>query len=221
MVIRRQEWLAAVLEATNAKLTELLTQAQAPMDDGETSGRSRDEAALARAGPCAGFTTLRSLRDLSAEASGFRGCGSKQDVKTLSEGLSSKKKIFATLLGSCKTALSELRSAKSRSESAAEASKRKRVKQEEAEAKRLAKQKKTGERSQNARAGASDHAVFQLSASDCRAIPTTHAWQDGMTLQNAEPFIISGVKEISTSAMAETVAQLFIRTLGKPSTRAL
>ena len=208
-MMRRAEWLAAVKDSNSTKLSELLGQSAETADDGRSVGDSRDVGAVARAGPCAGFKDLKSLSDLRAEESNFKNCACKEDVKALNERLSGCKKLYTTLVSSCKASLTELRSAKTRTEAAAEAEKRKRARQEEADAKKMAKKKRTGQQAA-AKAAAAEHPVFQLSPNETSAIPTSHAWKVGFSFDSSKPFVVSGVQDMASGKVEkEKIAQIF------------
>ena len=195
MVLRRQEWLQAVKDDDETKLQDLL--AQALQDDDATGSvagsgprcQSRDQASLARAGPCAGFEKLTVLRVFSDLASNFRTCSSTADLKAANEAAVAPRKLFNTLLASCKAAVAELRSSKQRAVSAAETLRKKRAKEAETEAKKVGKKRRANS---DGKGHVASHAVFQLDASDCVAMTMATAWDKEWLLETAEPFVITG-----------------------------
>ncbi|CAE7443624.1 unnamed protein product [Symbiodinium sp. KB8] len=195
VVLRRQEWLQAVKDDDETKLQDLL--AQALQDDDATGSvagsgprcQSRDQASLARAGPCAGFEKLTVLRVFSDLASNFRTCSSTADLKAANEAAVAPRKLFNTLLASCKAAVAELRSSKQRAVSAAETLRKKRAKEAETEAKKVGKKRRANS---DGKGHVASHAVFQLDASDCVAMTMATAWDKEWLLETAEPFVITG-----------------------------
>ena len=85
VVMKRQQWLAAVLEGdeqTLAAMCESITR-EAGTEVGSTTASSAGEASLARAGPCPGFEHLQPFSVLRDHAVKFRSAESTDQVKQL------------------------------------------------------------------------------------------------------------------------------------------
>ena len=211
VLVRQQEWLIAVKDNNAARLTDLLASTTETADDAVSNAASRDAGAVARAGPCAGFQSLKILEDLSQQATCFRACASKEDAKGVNEKLSEEKKPYVALLGACKLALGELRSAKSRAASAAEAAKKKKARLEEAEAKKSAKRKKLGQQQQNATAAVGDHAIFHVAPPECCSIPANRLWTPDFTFDECKPFVLTGVQDTVDDEGGKTRLEKFLK----------
>ena len=85
LVIRRQEWLTAVLEGTDQTLVSLSSRLAAESEDNSSDGKSRDMGSVARAGPCAGYEELEPFTVLEEHAPAFRLCASEADIKATGE----------------------------------------------------------------------------------------------------------------------------------------
>ena len=192
-----------MLQKVATKLEGLLAQSAAGLDDGATNSGSRDAAAVSRGGPCAGYQDLKITQEVKNMACDFRSCSSKDQLKQVAEDLTTPKKLLQTLMGSCRKALSELRGAKARADAAVEAAKKKQVKAE-ANAKKEAKGAKGGGRGSKVKAGACDHAIFQLSPEDFAAIPASSSWESSCLLEKPKPFLISNVKALISNVKALT-----------------
>ena len=131
----------------------------------------------------------------------LQSCASKEDAKGVNEKLSEEKKPYIALLGACKLALGELRSAKSRAASAVEAAKKKKARLEEAEAKKSAKRKKLRQQQQNATAAVGDHAIFQVAPPECCSVPANHLWTPDFT----------GVQDIVDDEGSKTRLEKFLK----------
>ena len=213
-MLRRHEWLQAVLSSDGRKLESFIAQSQstATLDDSQSQGSSRDLSALARVGPCSGYEALKIVEDVKAEAAKFRLCTSKDALKEVSEDLAAPKKLYQTLLTACKKALAELRGAKTRSEAAAAANKKREAK---AAAKKAAAGSKSG-KALKAQPGTADHAIFQLCADvDVPQIPTSATWEASWRMETSEPFLISGVKTIGKDQQQNEAIDKLLKDFGK------
>ena len=203
-----------MLQKEATKLEGLLAQSAAGLDDGATNSGSRDAAAVSRAGPCAGYQDLKIIQEVKNMACDFRSCSSKDQLKQVAEDLTTPKKLLQTLMGSCRKALSELRGAKARADAAVEAAKKKQVKAE-ANAKKEAKGAKGGGRGSKVKAGACDHAIFQLSPEDFAAIPASSSWESSCLLEKPKPFLISNVKALTATNETESVLAKALKEFAK------
>eukprot|EP00969_Alexandrium_andersonii_P095285 4208987-Alexandrium_andersonii.AAC.1 len=76
------------------------------IDGISTSDESRS---LARAGPCPGFQSLKTLQEMFTDNVMFRSCKSMEDIKKLQqESVQPRKKQLNTLMPSCNAAVSGL-----------------------------------------------------------------------------------------------------------------
>ena len=184
-----------------------MAQGNSGAEDTATNSGSRDQSSLSRAGPCAGFEGLKIVVDVRAASSGFRSCGSKDDIKDLNDELGVHKKLLQTLMGSCRKALGELKGAKQRAENAAEAAKKKQVKADAAAKKEAKGGGKNGGKAAHAKrvASATDHPIFQLPSGDVPKIPASASWETSWLLDKPRPFLITNVQAISSSPEVETV----------------
>ena len=192
VVLRRQEWLIAVLESNEEKLQELLQGDNA--NDGASTGDSRDLSAAARAGPCAGYTGLKPLQVLCDHGQKYRSCQCPSDLKTVTEEIAPLKKLLAVLIGSCKTAVTELRGAKQRAINADEAAKKKREKEEETEQRKRAAGKKSGRPAAGPQPRA-EHPVFRIEGRGQANFAVDHSatrWDDGWQMIDA--CILTGIE---------------------------
>ena len=132
LVQKRIEWLGAVLDTDESQLTKKIQEQLEPAktsDGGSIRTGSRDEAALARAGPCAGFENLKTLAYIQGLGSSFRACLSQQDIKSKAEEIAPHKKQVLVLASACKTAVNELSGAKKRAETTKEKQREKELKE--------------------------------------------------------------------------------------------
>ena len=224
VVLRRQEWLVAVKDSDEKKL-ETLQQATAIPASGEDSASvagSRDSGAVARAGPCAGYQNLKTLNDFSGKGIKFRACTSKDQLKKVQESMGPAKKLYQTLLASCKASVSELRSAKQRA--AAAANKRKRIREEENlnKAKPKRGRGKATVNPAQAASGLAHHSIFELESSDCATIPSATTWQSDWLLDKA--FVISNIDQIvdeeSARKSVKTLLSDFAKAFNESSLKA-
>ena len=116
LVLRRQEWLQAVLENKDEELNNMIQQLTTTPEAGGTSvvTDSKDMSAVARAGPCAGFESLKVMSHLTQFAEQFRHCQSQEDIKKKFEEIAPSKKVITVLMSACKTSLNELLGARKR-----------------------------------------------------------------------------------------------------------
>ena len=82
LVQRRQEWLAATLEADDTALSSKIS-GQKDGHDGDSVTESRDVSALSRAGPCAGYEGLVTVGSLRSRAAEFRQCACQDAINSL------------------------------------------------------------------------------------------------------------------------------------------
>lgn len=132
LVQKRLDWLGAVLDTDESQLTKKIQEQLEPAktsDGGSIRTGSRDEAALARAGPCAGFENLKTLAYIQGLGSSFRACLSQQDIKSKAEEIAPHKKQVLVLASACKTAVNELSGAKKRAETTKEKQREKELKE--------------------------------------------------------------------------------------------
>ena len=77
-----------------------------------TQTDSKAVAALARAGPCAGFEELKTIGFLETLAPSFRSCQSQEQIKKRFEEIAPHQKQIPVLVSACKTALGDLLTAR-------------------------------------------------------------------------------------------------------------
>ena len=76
VVMRRSEWLAAVIDGDEEKVAALVDKVQqdAKKEEVSDTASSRDLGALIRVGPCPGYENLKPLAVLRAMTVRFREC---------------------------------------------------------------------------------------------------------------------------------------------------
>ena len=220
VVLRRQEWLRAIKDSDSSKVKELLQQAMDPSDDAasQAGSASRDLSSLAKAGPCAGFSELKTCKDLEQMAIRFRACGSKEDLKDVTDSITPSKKLWGTLLSSCKASVSELRGAKSRSD---EAEKKRRAKEEEVAA--SAKKAAAGKRKRDKAASASkssDPAIFGLEAEHCDELESSSSWRPDWLLAGKKPFLVTSVAFAAETDKFDSFLKDFAKAFNESSLKA-
>ena len=186
--MRRQEWLVAVRDGQEEKLKELLQQDQ---NDAASAADSRDAAAVGRAGPCAGYESLKTLASFQSHAVKFRQCTSTATLKATNEECAPTKKLLNVLIASCRTAVTELRSAKQRALNAEAAAQKKREKEE----KEAGKKKGKGQVGRPVKAGVVENPIFKLEC-ERQAVPSSNKWEpdSDWLLDRQVPFILSSIK---------------------------
>ena len=197
VVVRCCEWLLAISKGDEKKLEDLTQQSTTS----GTEDGSRDGAALARAGPCCGFQELQPLSNFASKGMLFRSCASQEELKDLQESFAPARKLYQTLVASCKASVTELRAARQRAAAAEEAAKKRNAKEADAALpKKKAKGRKANSEPGAAAAGAQQqHAVFKLESQCCVSI-SSNSWEEDFGRGKACPFVISGVHEISEGA---------------------
>ena len=135
LVQKRGEWLAAVAEQDESSLN-LKISAQVGDLESDSITESRDASAVSRAGPCAGFESLKTVAALTAEGSKFRACSSQDEIKKCVEALIPQRKVIQTLMAACKSSMNELTAAKKKAKAMAEKQKEKELKEAAADKKR-------------------------------------------------------------------------------------
>ena len=128
---KRGEWLAAVAEQDESSLN-LKISVQVGDLESDSITESRDASAVSRAGPCAGFESLKTVAALTAEGSKFRTCSSQDEIKKCVEALIPQRKAIQTLMAACKSSMNELTAAKKKAKAMAEKQKEKELSKEAA-----------------------------------------------------------------------------------------
>ena len=189
VVLRRQEWLIAVKDSNEQALQDL--QRLDPALDSQSTGGSRDGGALGRAGPCPGYEKLQTFAVFREHALKYGKCQSVDDLKSTTQQITPLKKLLVVLLGSCKTAVAELRAAKQRSVNAEIAAKKKKEKEEAAQQKKRASATKAG-RPAKGMGGLAEHPIFKLEGEARLAVPTSRqTWPDSAELDTQMPFLVT------------------------------
>ena len=147
-ITKRLEWLNAVIAGTEESINSMIkkiTDPDANCDGASSAATSRDEACAARAGPCPGFEELKPMSCLREHASKFTGCKTQEELKDVGQAMNSVKKLFTTLVTSCKTSMSDLTFAQDQKKQAREKQKEKEhTKEKERLEKKRAAEKKGG-----------------------------------------------------------------------------
>eukprot|EP00969_Alexandrium_andersonii_P130076 5750662-Alexandrium_andersonii.AAC.1 len=106
VVNRRLSWLLVIRDKMQSDLKHMIDAmepaAGQSIDGISTSDESRS---LARAGPCPGFQSLKTLQEMFTDKVMFRSCKSMDDIKKLQqESVQPRKKQLNTLISSCNAA---------------------------------------------------------------------------------------------------------------------
>lgn len=193
VVAKRLEWLTAILGDDESTLTTMITKftsGDTGQDGASSVASSRDEACVARAGPCPGFEELKLVSTLRDHADKFMSCKSAAELKEVGQGMADLRKLFGTLMGSCKTAMSDLQYAQDQRKATREKQKDKEVtkEKERQERKRMAV-KQGGVALKRLNAG--QHAVFSFEGDPNMAIVRSKSLSSSLPFE--EPFLIHGV----------------------------
>lgn len=189
VVARRAEWVSAVLNLDEERLEQMITKADVANSEESSAASSRDLAGAMRVGPCPGFELLKPLCALRSMSGRFRSCGCPADIKTINDEAQVIKRQMNVLQQSCKTALNELTSARTRSKLEKERlrlAEEKRMKGAVAERRADGRKKAADNRAK--RVKMSSHAIFELH-SDSYPIVSASQWSDVWDLTS--PFMVS------------------------------
>ena len=112
VVARRHVALQTVLAGTVEDVAQYIQSLAGEAAAASSDGGSRDLSALARAGPCVGYEELKPISEFLALKSQFRSCTSQEDIKAMAKSIEPWRKAYGRLASSCKTAVSDLYTAK-------------------------------------------------------------------------------------------------------------
>ena len=120
----RRKWLAALTAESTEPLTTLMEQEQKRSKEDQASGKSdgatsRDQASVHRAGPCNNWAKLKHTSEVTKHIPGSKMCETAAALTLWSAGCDTIFDSWFVLLKSCRSAVSDLLSAKSNADSAA------------------------------------------------------------------------------------------------------
>ena len=109
---KRQRWLAVVLEGTDEELTKLIKEVDEPKDDkagkSEVDAQSKSLGSIVRAGPCNDYGTLKIFGELEVYRPLIRRCGNEEELKAAVAKAAPLRKVFQSLMASCKEAMNDV-----------------------------------------------------------------------------------------------------------------
>ena len=120
----RRKWLAALTAESTEPLTTLMEQEQKRSKEDQASGKSdgatsRDQASVHRAGPCNNWAKLKHTSEVTKHIPGSKMCETAAALTLWSAGCDTIFDSWFVLLKSCRSAVSDLLSAKSNADSVA------------------------------------------------------------------------------------------------------
>ena len=197
LVIRRREWLTAVLEGKPEDLEDLGARLLQESEVASTDAASRDQGSVARAGPCVGYQDLKCFSILEEHGPQFRTVTSQAEVKALNAEVQPAKKLFGVLSTSCRAAVLELRAQRTRDQETVDAKKKEHAKQ----AKDAADRKKgveAGGRGPAAKKLRMQHIALDMDwpadVSESVQIPSATSWPSWEEQAIQSPFLVTQCK---------------------------
>ena len=200
--MRRLEWLGAVLSGDEQNIEALKKKLEQEIEgkdakENSSASSSKDSPGVAKVGPCPGYEGLVPLSNLFNRADHFRSCVSAEQIKEVSNGVVAEKKLFATLMQSCKASVNDLAYAREQKAVSEEKAKKAASEKEKAaaEAKKRAASKSSAAANKRVRTigVTAAHPIFDLSANDY-PFPTAASWSE--TWSSDHPFVLSGLNDI-------------------------
>lgn len=113
VVQRRQEWLRLVLDGSPEALVDAIQKSLAhTRDSASDAASSRDASSVLRVGPCADYDQLQVFSTMEDHRAKFRACASPDQVKETFNAMGRLRKLYNVLSVACRTAVSDLNSAR-------------------------------------------------------------------------------------------------------------
>ena len=202
LVTKRLEWLNLVMsgreEDVSAMINKMTTDAAsdaaaANRDDVSLATlSSRDEACVARAGPCPGYEELKPVSCLRTHVTQFTLCATEADLKTCAAEMKDTKTLLNTLISSCKGSVTDLNYAQEEKATRAQKAKESEVtKEKDRLEKKRAAQKAGGEALKKLNVG--KHPIFALEGNANVAISRAGTWSPKWSME--EPFLLEGASK--------------------------
>ena len=191
VVLRRQEWLTAVLTGDEDAIANLHKKLEQECSKGGSSLSSRDAAGAVQAGPCPGYENLQPFSILKEHAEKFKSCTNQGGIKDVTSEVADVKKLFNSLVSSCKVAVNDLTFARDQKRMAEEKAKKAAAEKAKDVKRAAADRAKAG--ASVKRAKTTSHPIFELDVtSGENSLPSDTAWSESWNLE--QPFLITGLK---------------------------
>ena len=191
VVLRRQEWLTAVLTGDEDAIANLHKKLEQECSKGGSSLSSRDAAGAVKAGPCPGYENLQPFSILKDHTEKFKSCTNQGGIKDVTSEVADVKKLFNSLVSSCKVAVNDLTFARDQKRMAEEKAKKAAAEKAKDVKRAAADRAKAGTNFK--RAKTTSHPIFELDVtSGENSLPSDTAWSESWNSE--QPFLITGIK---------------------------